>query len=331
MSRQTEKILSLIEEQKTCNEICECLQITNKQLYHKLTNLKAKGFFLDRKYFSNGEIVYVPIYKVNDIRELNHSVNTYPSIMTSPNELEFNALVVSDLHFGNKLERLDLINRIYNYCIKNNINIIFCCGDIIDGTFSRGEQRIKNVYSQLLYFIRNYPFDKNILTFAVGGDHDLSSLKRQGLDMVEGIKNYRHDIVIQNYNNGFVNIKNEKILLNHPTRNNLHKQLGDATIVFKGHFHRYQTIYNGDNRLEILIPSLSDINQTFPTALKVHMWFKNGKISNIDVNQILFGEKEYIINTNTFNFPDREAIIKNNEEDVSNNNIKKLNKKSKIE
>ena len=70
MSRQTEKILSLIEEQKTCNEICECLQITNKQLYHKLTNLKAKGFFLDRKYFSNGEIVYVPIYRVNDIREL---------------------------------------------------------------------------------------------------------------------------------------------------------------------------------------------------------------------------------------------------------------------
>lgn len=329
MSRQIDKILSLIEEQKTCNEICDCLQITNKQLYRKLTNLKSKGFFFDRKYFSNGEIIYIPIYKLNDLKDLNHSNSIYPSIITDSNEFELDVIAIADLHFGNKLERLDLLNRVYDYCIKNNINIIFCCGDILDGTFSRGEQKIKNVYSQLNYFIKNYPFDRNILTFGIGGDHDLSSLKREGLDVIEGIKNYRHDIVIQNYNNGFVNIKNDKILLNHPNRNNLHKQLESSSLILKGHFHRYQTIYNKDNRLEVLVPSLSDINQTMPTALKLHILFNNGIISNIDINQILFGDKEYIISTNSFYFPNKEVEskhIKNEKLDISNNSLKLVKK-----
>ena len=44
MSYQTKKLLRLINEGKTCNEICEILHITNKQLYIKLTNLRNKGY-----------------------------------------------------------------------------------------------------------------------------------------------------------------------------------------------------------------------------------------------------------------------------------------------
>ena len=71
-------------------------------------------------------------------------------------------LLISDLHFGNELENLKLIDRAYNYCIKNGINIILCGGDFIDGSFSKGSQKITDLYDQIEYFIKNYPQDKNI-------------------------------------------------------------------------------------------------------------------------------------------------------------------------
>ena len=50
MSDQTVKLIKLIKEGKTCNDICGILGISNKQLFNNLTNLRNKGFFLKRKY-----------------------------------------------------------------------------------------------------------------------------------------------------------------------------------------------------------------------------------------------------------------------------------------
>ena len=48
-----------------------------------------------------------------------------------------NFILISDLHFGSKFERVDLMNIVYDYAIKNNINLIVIGGDLIDGTFGR--------------------------------------------------------------------------------------------------------------------------------------------------------------------------------------------------
>lgn len=50
-------------------------------------------------------------------------------------------LAISDLHFRNELERINLINRAFNYCTKNGINIILCGGNFIDGNYNKGTQK----------------------------------------------------------------------------------------------------------------------------------------------------------------------------------------------
>lgn len=74
MSEQTKKLMELINEGKTCNEICAILKISNKQLYNNLTNLRNKGLIYRRKYYQNGVIVYKPIHTIPDLKNSNKRV-----------------------------------------------------------------------------------------------------------------------------------------------------------------------------------------------------------------------------------------------------------------
>ena len=209
--------------------------------------------------------------------------------------------MISDLHFGNKLERLDLIDKAYNYCIKNSINIILCCGDLIDGTFTRGEQYITDLYKQLEYFIEKYPFDKNILTFAVGGNHDYSVLEKSSLNIVELCNNYRHDVIIGGYSNTLVNLKNDKILMHHDIENMKLKNFSkEAKIIFQGHFHKFLLEMNND-KVYICVPTLSNIMQIRPSALETTLYFTNGFINNISLKNISFDPSYSILSQTNIN------------------------------
>ena len=286
MSDQTVKLIKLIKEGKTCNDICGILGISNKQLFNNLTNLRNKGFFLKRKYYSNGVIVYYPIETISDLNRYHERHEN--AIITAHSETYLKCLVISDLHFGNQLERTDLIDKAYEYCINNNIHIILCCGDLIDGTFTRGEQRISDIYLQIDHFIHDDPFDKNILTFSVAGDHDASALNKTAQDIIEIASNYRHDIIIGGYGNYGVYIKNERIALYHPIGTGI-IFASDSSIVLKGHSHKYAAKLNekGD-ALSITVPSLSDINDSFPTAVELTLQFRKGYIDFAVMKQIYF-------------------------------------------
>ena len=311
MPKQTSQIIELIKEGKTCNQICEVMNLTNRQLYLRLMNLENKGLFFRRKYYSDGNIIYQPITKIKVLR--GYKENLSGEIITRPDENEIKVMVISDTHFGNKLERLDLLDRVYNYCIKNNIHLIFNCGDIIDGTFGQSEKRIKDTYGQIDYLIKKYPFDKSILTFAVGGDHDLSALRYNFQDIIEIIKNYRHDIIIENYFNSIVNIKNDRLLLHHREverksnsdgRNIDYKEI--TPIILNGHIHKYaieQT--RNDGVVSAFVPSLSDINNSFPTALELTISFSKGYISNAVFKQIYFGAKDVTLSEANFDLSNR--------------------------
>ena len=150
MKQRTIELINLLEEGKTCNEICNTLGISNKQLYTYLTNLKNKGFFYNRKYYATGDITYKPLATT-----INSSTNNENTIITSTTQNIFKCLAISDLHFGNLLDRVDLINKVFDFCKQNDIHIIFCCGDLVDGTFTKGIQKIQRYYEQLDYFAKN--------------------------------------------------------------------------------------------------------------------------------------------------------------------------------
>ena len=57
-------------------------------------------------------------------------------------------------------------------CEIMTLHIIINGGDLIDGSFSKGVQKIDDPICQLDYVIKNYPFDKRILNLICLGNHD---------------------------------------------------------------------------------------------------------------------------------------------------------------
>ena len=298
-------LIELLKSNISTKEICDILKVDEITLYKLLLEIKNKGVSFLRKYNVNGEISYQRIKKFKEIKKANNKNNT-KTIYTPNSSKSLKTLAISDLHIGNEAERLDLLDRAFNYCIKNNIHIIFCGGDIIDGAYSSGNQKITNIYKQTEYFIANYPHDKSIITFAVGGDHDYSALYRYGIDIAEMCNNYRHDIVIGGFNNTIINMKKDKIQLYHYLKAGMLLNV-NPSLIFHGHFHNFQLNMQQD-RLNIVLPSLSDITDTYPQALEVTLNFKDEFIESTDIKQIVFNQKDIILSNTHSILPENRKI-----------------------
>lgn len=296
MSDLTLELINLISQGKTINEISEILNVSNKKLYNYITLLKNKGFDYERKYYYNGDIVYVPRKNLltNPLNEVN--------IITTPEDQTFTAVVISDLHIGNELERIDLLNKVYDYCIKEGINIIINAGDLIDGTFGKGNKKYSNTIEQIDYALQVYPFDKNILNFTVLGNHDFSALENTGQDLAIILQNYRHDIIPIGYERGEINIKNDKIIVRHPINQNTESlrkfNSSNCNLFLDGHSHKMSFSINGNTIIHV--PSLSDINVTndniLPSAIKITLDFNHGKFEKGIAKQLLITDKIYALN-----------------------------------
>ena len=298
-------LIDLINKNVSNADICKQLNITFSELTSKLLELKNLGISYQRKYYSNGMIQYVPISRISCLKN-NAKQSQEETIITDKFENEIRIVASSDFHYGNSGCRQDLIEKAFNYCVQNGIHIIMCGGDLLDGVFSKGTQIISDPYEQVKYFLENYPHDDSILTFSVGGDHDLSILNSSCLDLSLITSNYRPDVIIPGYNNSIINIKNDMIHLYHHTENGV-KFTRDAGITLHGHSHNYsiRTSYNGKS-LDICVPSLSNILQPVPNILDIAIKFKNGFISEVCVKQIMLenqpivlGEFNYYKDNNT--------------------------------
>lgn len=287
-------LIDLINKNASNADICKQLNITFSELTSKLLELKNLGISYQRKYYSNGMIQYVPISRISCLKN-NAKQSQEETIITDKFENEIRIVASSDFHYGNSGCRQDLIEKAFNYCVQNGIHIIMCGGDLLDGVFSKGTQIISDPYEQVKYFLENYPHDDSILTFSVGGDHDLSILNSSCLDLSLITSNYRPDVIIPGYNNSIINIKNDMIHLYHHTENGV-KFTRDAGITLHGHSHNYsiRTSYNGKS-LDICVPSLSNILQPVPTILDMAIKFKNGFISEVCVKQIMLENKQIVL------------------------------------
>lgn len=211
MNDTTMKLLNLINEGKTVNEISEILKLSNKAIFCRLNMLRNAGYNFKRLYYSDGNIVYSNGADMAWYNEKNNGVN----LITKDNKID--AIVISDIHFGSKYEIEGIMDRIYNYCINNNIHIIFFGGDLVDGTFGKNT-KIDNIDEQLAYIMKKYPFDKSIINFGVLGDHDYSIFEANSRDISLLFSNYRHDIVPLGYYIGKLNIGNDILTFYHGKR-----------------------------------------------------------------------------------------------------------------
>ena len=310
LNELTINIINLVNLGKTNREICEKLNIDYKTLYFELKKVHGISRNYDREYFYDGKII-----SNGNIKNTYNKGNTLN--IGNNNNLRF--LVISDLHYGNSLENVEAVNRAFNYAKKRGINVILACGDFIDGAFSKGKQIIERYFKQLEHFVLDYPYDKDIITFGVGGNHDYSVKMNDELDFIKFCKMYRDDVVILDYCNGLINLGNDSIQMYHEIKE-FHKLMSSSSIILIGHTHKFAVNYiSGKNYLNIYVPSLSNLVQTVPEALEIELSLNNGKLENINIKEICFGNRDIILSEKDFN------LNKDNELKQEEPKIKQLN------
>lgn len=306
MSDIMKEIIRLINNKKTLNEISQITNLTPKEIANYLLMIKNRGYEFNRIYYSDGNIRYSQNHQYNK-PACNEIILT--------NNTSLHALAISDTHIGSNRERLDLLNEAYEYATKNNINIIFHCGDMLD---NNEEEKIPRE-DRVEYLLKNYPYDKNVITFAVLGNHDLGPLTERGQNIKKLINNYRHDIKVLNYLSGILNVSEDQITLYHPFNENsfISKYHEDASLILQGHSHLYQTRTNKlkTNQIRINVPTLSDIlvyEESYPSMLDLEIQLVNNKIEIIEVRQLIYVDNKFrTVNLTIHNLSNQIALENN--------------------
>ena len=228
-------IIKYIKDNKSLKEIAQYLSMSEKQLYVRIKQLIASGYMIEPSYSYNSDI-YFDLRKDDFVKSENKV-----RIAMSKDENLFRSLVISDLHVGSKDSDIRLVDPVYEYAIKNNIKNILICGDVLEGDYTSYPVNIKDVESQVDCFVRNYPYDNSINNFMILGNHDHHSLKFQGYNVAQFIKNKRYDIVPIGYGQGNVNVKKDSIILFHKLHDGFKPDINTEKIVLSGHSHMMKT------------------------------------------------------------------------------------------
>ncbi len=305
IDEETKRLVKLLKIKTANRNLCDILNISNVVLTKKLDELGKKGFFIKKSYTSNGIIYYKLLNSSEKIKEYKKEPLRIEHTTKDP----FKFLAISDLHIGNELETKGEIEKVFNYCKKHNIHVIFCCGDMVDGTFTKGRQRIKDPYQQIDYFIKSYPVDPSIITVAVGGDHDKSILYEYYQDIIEVLKQARKDIIIEEYGSYPVKIKEDQILLYHYI-NGQDFVSTRSSLILQGHSHQYAARVNKQGTLNIYVPALSKVNSLAPSALEVTTDFKGNLFNYVSIKQIEFKPDPVIINEEGYQLTRNKHFIK---------------------
>lgn len=301
MTDSTIKILELIYQNKTVNEITKELNISRKKLYNTLRQVSLQGYDIERKYYSNGDIIYKP--------KTTFLTNDGIDLITDKDEDTLDVLLISDLHIGSEKQSIDKLNQAYDYCIKEGIHIIINCGDLIDGMFGPYKKLHTNIKEQIDYAIENYPFDKNILNFVTLGDHDFNALQRYGLNLSTIFKNYRHDIVSLGYGFGQLNIKNDSIFVRHPAPVfdiiKISPTKMKNCLVLSGHSHLMKFKYHPSMSI-FNIPTLSNLPgggiERQPSAIHMTLKFTKGFITFGLFKHLIFDKDFYVVSELGYDF-----------------------------
>lgn len=287
-------VISKLKEEKTLNEISKELGISLIEVHKRVMRLKNEGYVLKRIIHDDGKINY----SVKNYLEFS---KTNSITLKLCNKYKFSAMLISDTHFGNEFEHMDYLDKVYEYCKEYNLHVIINGGDLVDGTFSQGNQNISDPIKQVDYVIENHPFDESIINLICLGNHDYS-LYKLGIDFKTVLENSRSDLIPLGYGLGIINVENDQILVKHyiPEYN---FETIDKKFVLEGHKHK--VAFSEENGLLVNISTLSDLvlgKHVFPGAIKMDLTFnEDGIINTGRFEQFIFTDKMHTVNETTIN------------------------------
>ena len=260
-------IIDLIGQNKNMREISQILNISEKQLYVRIKQIINYGYVMEPSYSYNSDIYY------NFKRESEVDTRNRVSLKMSKDNNLFRCIVISDLHIGSSDSDIRLLNIVYEYAIKNGINVILNCGDTIEGDYTSESKIIKDVYSQLDYLTSKHPYDRSINNYMIFGNHDYHSLCFDGLDISKTIHGSRYDIIPVGFGQGYIDIKKDSIILFHQIYKDFKPIIKSEKVLLSGHGHLMKTklrdifwlgvptlSYKSNDKTKDVIPGFIDLN-----------------------------------------------------------------------
>lgn len=107
--------------------------------------------------------------------------------------------IVSDTHLCSKYQQLTFLNQAYDYFAENGITDVIHAGDMLAGNGKVYRGQVYELFRQgadeaMEYAIAHYPKRDGITTHVIAGNHDLSFLASDGLDIIKAICGRRDDL-----------------------------------------------------------------------------------------------------------------------------------------
>ena len=284
-----QKILFLLKNGYSFEEIQSELHLSNQEMASFLENInnKINEHYNHIKFYENGK------------RGYSNNILTDTGIITEKGSDYYKAVVISDTHFGSQKENMGLVNRVFDYCIQNDIHNIFHLGDLVDGTTGNSEWKELDPKKQISHTVFNYPNDKSILNFILLGNHDLDIIS-EDLTLHDAIIKNRKDMVCLGYGTKDLYLKNDSIVLKHSILIDKSDNNYNGKLILKGHSHQMKVI-DDLNNYHIHAPSLSDlqfVDGTIPGFLLFEVGFFNGYITEVLITHYgILGNQ--LVNMNT--------------------------------
>ena len=263
-----EKIFSLLKQGYSFEEIQNELQLSSTEMSSFLNSINNSihEHYNHIKFYENGK-------KRFSSKKLNES-----GVYTQKDSNHYRAVIISDTHFGTKKENINLLEKVYDFCISNDIHNIFHLGDLVDGTTGAQEYKELDPRGQIEHVIKDYPNDKSILNFILLGNHDLDIIATEPT-LHDSIIDNRKDMICLGYGTNEFYVKNDFVVLKHLILIDKSNNNYNGKLIFKGHSHQMKVIDDLNNYI-VHVPSLSDLQiiNTLPGFLLVDLEFYNGYV-----------------------------------------------------
>lgn len=263
-----EKILNLVKNKHSFNELHVRLGITQEELYTEITKLELSGIVFD-KWNENGK----PYIRLNAKKLFPTYGNT--TKLEVENEVKF--LVISDTHIGHKKARRQEVNELINLAYSKGVRTVFHVGDVTEGHYmsvrptSIKELEVIGFDEQVELADNTFPRLEGLTYYGISGNHDFSFDRNAFANPVKTLARIRPDFKYLGHNFAKIELTPKvDITLVHPDDGigqnyalklmqhidrNRPERLG--RFIFMGHYHKFTHLHYR-NRDAWVVPSFID-------------------------------------------------------------------------
>ena len=285
MVEKNRRILELINRGNSIQEIRSKMNMDNRELANRLNTLKRSGYKFIKDYMADGKIFYYPD------NGFDPSLDLYKTSIVMKDS-NFHFIAIADTHFGHINDSIEMIDKLYDYMIKNKINSLVIAGDFIEGDYTPYKYlRNKSVSRQMDYVIRNYPYDDSIINHILLGNHDQHSLITDGLDIGEVLGSKRYDFDVLGYGLHSLKVRDAYINIKHQLKQGECIQMPKAIITLTGHSHTSKMRIAKNVFLHLptcsnVAPGNMDIEKFDVGAVDILLRMRNSKPKSIDIKEL---------------------------------------------